>query len=173
MKEWVSPVYAFFDPTPHITEVGGRCAHEFKCRAKGCKATIRRFLDKKDARSTGNMHKHVKSCWVEDTLNAADNAKDANEVRTKIVGGILKNGSIMASFECKGKGKPEYYIPSPSTISRDVRLEYDGKINFTTDAWSSPNHRAFVAFSVHLEHNGIPLSLPLNIIEVAKVRNLP
>lgn len=108
MKEWVSPVYAFFDPTPRITEVGGRRAHEFKCRAKGCKATIRRFLDKKDARSTGNMRKHVKSCWGEDTLNAADSAKDANEVRTKIVGGILKNGSIMASFERKGKGKVTY-----------------------------------------------------------------
>ncbi|KAG1742795.1 uncharacterized protein EDB91DRAFT_1081416 [Suillus paluster] len=49
MKEWVSPVYAFFDPTPRITEVGGRRAHEFKCHAKGCKATIRQFLDKKDA----------------------------------------------------------------------------------------------------------------------------
>ncbi|KAG2335774.1 hypothetical protein BDR05DRAFT_953832 [Suillus weaverae] len=63
MKEWVSPVYASFDPTPRITEVGGRCAHEFKCCAKGCKATIRRFLDKKDVQSMGNMRKHVKSCW--------------------------------------------------------------------------------------------------------------
>jgi hypothetical protein len=51
--------------------------------------------------------------------------------------------------------------------------EYDGKINFTTDGWTSPNHRAFVAFSAHFEHNGEPLSLPLDIIEVAKVKNLP
>jgi hypothetical protein len=99
-------------------------------------------------------------------------------------------------------GRPEYYIPSPTTISRDVRLvfartrqriakmlkvsdflfnpnakidptyqEYDGKLNFTTDAWTSTNHRAFVAVSVHLEHNGIPLTLPLDIVEVAKVWN--
>jgi hypothetical protein len=108
MKEWISPIYAFFDPTPHIVEVDGRRAHQFKCRAKRCKATIKRFLDKKDARSTGNMRKHVKSCWGEDTLNAADDAKDANEVRTKIVGGILKNGSITTSFERKGKGKVTY-----------------------------------------------------------------
>ncbi|KAG1723998.1 hypothetical protein EDD22DRAFT_982907 [Suillus occidentalis] len=168
MKEWVSPVYAFFDPTPCITE---------------------------DVRSTGNMRKHVKSCWGEDALNAADDAKGADDV-------ILKNGSITASFERKGKGKvtylhcqhthgetraeiivkdqgfqslmktgrPEYYIPSPSTISLAKMLqEYDSKINFTTDTWSSPNHRAFVAFSVHLEHKGIPLSLPLDIIEVAKL----
>jgi hypothetical protein len=51
--------------------------------------------------------------------------------------------------------------------------EYDGKINFTMDAWSSLNYQAFVAFSVHLKHNDILLSLPLDIIEVAKVRNLP
>jgi hypothetical protein len=47
--------------------------------------------------------------------------------------------------------------------------EYDGKINFTTDTWTSTNHRAFVAVSVYLKHNGVPLSLPLDIVEVAKV----
>lgn len=47
--------------------------------------------------------------------------------------------------------------------------EYEGRINFTTDAWSSPNHWAFVAFSVHLEYNGTPLIFPLDVIEVARV----
>jgi hypothetical protein len=42
-------------------------------------------------------------------------------------------------------------------------------MNFTTDAWTSENHRAFVVFSVHLEHEGVPLSFPLDIIEVASV----
>ena len=42
-------------------------------------------------------------------------------------------------------------------------------MNFTTDAWTSENHRAFVAIAVHLEHGGIPLSFPLDIIEVATV----
>ncbi|KAG2088739.1 uncharacterized protein F5147DRAFT_587475 [Suillus discolor] len=235
MKEWTSPVYAFFDPTPRIIENDGCWAHEFKCSARGCKTTIRRYLDKKDARSTGNMRKHVKSCWGDVVLQAADDAKDASEVHTKIIPGILRNRSITASFERKGKGKvtysnrqhtraetkgpseyisyhplsiilhssptpfeivkdrgfqslmktgrPEYYLPSPTTISCDVRLvfactrqhiakmlrEYEGKINFTMDTWTSTNHRAFVAVSVHLEHNGVPLSLPLDIVEVAKV----
>ncbi|KAG2756744.1 hypothetical protein P692DRAFT_20714955, partial [Suillus brevipes Sb2] len=168
MKEWVSPVYAFFEPKPRIVEHDGRRAHQFKCCARGCKTMIRRFLDKKDARSTGNMRKHVKSCWGDDVLQAADQAKDAQEVRTKIVGGILRNGSITASFERKGKGKvtyshrqhtrtetkaeivhwvaeslrpfeivkdrgfqslmktgrPEYYLPSPATVSHDVRLVF-------------------------------------------------
>jgi hypothetical protein len=98
-------------------------------------------------------------------------------------------------------GRPEYYIPSPSTVSRDVRLvfanvrkrmakmmqvsklrsywinrktyitqEYQGNLNFATDAWTSPNHKAFVAVSVHFEHNGQPICFILDVVEVAKVR---
>jgi hypothetical protein len=47
--------------------------------------------------------------------------------------------------------------------------EYDGKLNFATDAWSSPNHKAFMAVSVHFEHNGEPVSMVLDVVEVAKV----
>lgn len=46
--------------------------------------------------------------------------------------------------------------------------EYDGKLNFATDAWTSPNHKAFVALTVHLEHEGKPLAMLLDIVEVAK-----
>lgn len=77
-------------------------------------------------------------------------------------------------------GRPDYYIPSPSTVSRDVRLvfaqvrkrmakmlqEYEGKLNFATDVWTSPNHKAYVAVSVHLEHDGQPLSFILDIVGV-------
>jgi hypothetical protein len=79
-------------------------------------------------------------------------------------------------------GRPEYHIPSPSTISQDVKLvfanvrqriaqmlqTYDGDINFATDGWTSPNHKAFVAITVHLEYEGEPLAMLLNIVEVAK-----
>ncbi|KIK33082.1 hypothetical protein CY34DRAFT_36909, partial [Suillus luteus UH-Slu-Lm8-n1] len=165
MKDWNSPVYAFFDPTPQIVEIDGRRAHDFKCQAKRCKTKVRRYLDKGDARSTGNMWKHVRSCWGDEVLKAADEAKDANEVQQQIVGSFLRNGSITASFERKSKGKvtyshcqhtrvetraeivrwvseslrpfdivkdhafqslmktgrPEYYLPSPATVSRNVR----------------------------------------------------
>ncbi|KAF9225171.1 hypothetical protein BS17DRAFT_700379, partial [Gyrodon lividus] len=46
--------------------------------------------------------------------------------------------------------------------------EYDGKVNFTTDAWTAPNHRVFIAFTVHLEHKGEPLTMPLDIVEVVR-----
>lgn len=81
-------------------------------------------------------------------------------------------------------GRPEYYIPSPSTVSRDVKLvfartrqriakmlqEHDGQLSFATDAWTSPNHKAFIAVSVHLEHDGEPLAMILDIVEVSEVQ---
>ena len=32
------------------------------------------------------------------------------------------------------------------------------------DAWSSPNNRVFVTLTVHFEHNGTPIALPLDIV---------
>ncbi|KAG1758311.1 hypothetical protein EDD22DRAFT_784128, partial [Suillus occidentalis] len=104
MQEWNSQVYAFFHPIPKISEQNGRRAHEFRCQGKGCKATVRHYLDKGDARSTGNL----RSYWGEDILKAADEVKDADEVRKNIVGSVLQNGSITASFKRKGKGKITY-----------------------------------------------------------------
>jgi hypothetical protein len=41
-------------------------------------------------------------------------------------------------------------------------------LNFATDAWSSPNHRAFVAFTVHFEQDGVPLSFLLDFVELPR-----
>ena len=46
--------------------------------------------------------------------------------------------------------------------------EYEGQLNFATDAWTSPNHKAFVAFTVHFVHEGVPVSMLLDLVEVAK-----
>ena len=47
---------------------------------------------------------------------------------------------------------------------------YEGSLSFTTDAWTSEaSHRSFVAFIVHLEQNGSPSALVLDVIEVAQV----
>ena len=43
---------------------------------------------------------------------------------------------------------------------------YNSRLNFVTDAWTSPNHKAFVVVTVHLEHDGQPISLLLDIIEL-------
>jgi hypothetical protein len=36
------------------------------------------------------------------------------------------------------------------------------------DAWTSPNHKAYVAVSVHFEKDGVPVSMLLDIVEVAR-----
>ncbi|KAG1840504.1 hypothetical protein DFJ58DRAFT_845357 [Suillus subalutaceus] len=105
-KEWNSPIYAFYHPVPDIGYHEGRRYHEFKCAATSCKKGVRHYLNKKDAKSTSNMRKHAKLCWGKETVNMADETKNANEAHTIISG--AKNGSIMASFERKEKGKVIY-----------------------------------------------------------------
>jgi hypothetical protein len=78
-------------------------------------------------------------------------------------------------------GRPGYYIPSPVTIAHDMKLvfvnahqciaqmlkEHEGMLNFATDAWSSPNHRAYVVITVHFEVDGVPVCFLLDLVEVA------
>lgn len=66
---------------------------------------VRRYLDKSDAKSTGNMRKHARKCWGDETVASADKAKSANEVRVTTVKGSLDSQSITAAFERKGKDK--------------------------------------------------------------------
>ncbi|KAF9218356.1 hypothetical protein BS17DRAFT_792926 [Gyrodon lividus] len=172
MKEWILLVYAFFQPQPTIIEV----------------VTVHCYTDTKDARLTSNLRKHVKVCkgWGKEILEMANQAKNADEAKTKIIGRFLHNGTITAMFERRGKGqvtyshrqhtheemwytgRPDYYLPLAATVGWMLQ-EYKGRISFTTDAWTSPNHHSFVAFSAHLEHKGKPLAFLLDIIEVAKV----
>ena len=35
--------------------------------------------------------------------------------------------------------------------------------------WTSPNHKAYVAFMVHFTHEGAPVSMLLDLVEVAKL----
>ncbi len=81
-------------------------------------------------------------------------------------------------------GHPNYYLPSALTCLCDTKnifkgacskmakilCEYEGKVSFATNAWTSPNHQAFMAVTAHLEHKGEPLCFLLDLIEVSKVR---
>jgi len=82
-------------------------------------------------------------------------------------------------------GRPNIELPSNNTIFRDVKAsfekcrdriakllqEHPGRLHFATDAWTSPNHRAFVAWTVHLEYEGEMLSFLLDIFELPEVRH--
>ena len=45
--------------------------------------------------------------------------------------------------------------------------EHNGALSFATDVWTSPNHKAYVAVTVHFENAGVLISMLLNLIEVA------
>ena len=53
------------------------------------------ICDTKDCCSTLNLRKHAKSCWGEEVVKAADDARNADEVRTKIV----PNSAIAVDFD--------------------------------------------------------------------------
>jgi hypothetical protein len=77
-------------------------------------------------------------------------------------------------------GHPHLKVPSPNTIRHDVKAaylkcreriatllqEYPGRVHFATDAWTSTNHHTFVAWTVHLEHNGAMLAFLLDILKL-------
>ena len=46
--------------------------------------------------------------------------------------------------------------------------EHDGALSFATDAWTSPNSKAYVAVSVHFEKDGAPVSMLLDVNEVTE-----
>jgi hypothetical protein len=46
--------------------------------------------------------------------------------------------------------------------------ELDGTLSFATDAWTSPNHKPYVAVTVHFEQGGVPVSMLLDLVEVGK-----
>lgn len=54
------------------------------------------------------------------------------------------------------------------TLNKTYKQDYEGKINFTTDGWTSPNYHAFIALCAHLEYKGAPISILLDVVEVAR-----
>jgi hypothetical protein len=108
MKRWTSPVYAFYQAIPNIEYIDGRRGHVFKCAAKSCTYKCRRFLDGPDRSSTGNLIKHVKSCWGDTAYQAAVDCQHANDARKSVVKPLMTTGTITAAFDRKGKGKVSY-----------------------------------------------------------------
>ena len=108
-RHWISPVYAFYLPEPEIGHDESdepRPFHDFICANKGCNKRIRRYLDKGDANSTGNLGKHARRCWKPNIVEAALEADGLKEAR-KVIAGV-RDGTITAHFERTGQGKQTY-----------------------------------------------------------------
>ena len=109
MEDWKAPIYVFFKVTPRIEYTGSRRAHVFKCASGRCKARngrdVRRYLDKSDRNSTGNLRKHAKVCWGDEALAAADATGNIDAAREVLIKSNIRDGSITSEFERIGKGK--------------------------------------------------------------------
>ncbi|KAJ7896331.1 hypothetical protein B0H14DRAFT_2333446 [Mycena olivaceomarginata] len=148
-----------------------------------------------DRSSTSNLKKHAETCWGKDVVKARLAGGVSNSPRDgNIFTSFARTGqhpvkvSHRAHMEPKFwylllAGRPEHTIPSRRAIGHDLNdafeqcskrivnlLEnYNGRLSFATDAWTSPNHQAFVAWTVHLQHKGQPLVFLLDVFEVPEV----
>ena len=98
-QEWVSPIYVFFNCTPHFEYVDKQQVHVFVCAASHCKGKhgydIYRSLDSGDAKSTSSLHQHVKMCYSNEAVSTADNMNDLEGTHTILAkSGLKRNGSI-------------------------------------------------------------------------------
>jgi len=109
MKQWTSPVYTFYEAIPDIQYIAGHHMHVFKYAAKSCSYNCWRFLDGPDCSSTGNLIKHVKSCWGKAAYEAAMACQHAKDARESVIKPLTTTGTITAAFEQKGKGKVTYW----------------------------------------------------------------
>ncbi|KAG2338393.1 hypothetical protein BDR05DRAFT_978227 [Suillus weaverae] len=144
----------FFKPVPSIKYTGGRRSHIFKCMAKGCKQHVHCYLDKGDAKSTGNMAKHAKTCWGEAAYQAAQGSGTAEsacethsrkgrgkvtyshrqhsktEAHAEIIQWLVESLQPFETVNDCGfqalmkTRRPKYHIPSPLTVSQDVKLVF-------------------------------------------------
>jgi hypothetical protein len=52
--------------------------------------------------------------------------------------------------------------------TNSAHQERNGKLSFATDAWTLPNHKVYMAVTVHFENKGVPVSMLLDLVEVAR-----
>jgi hypothetical protein len=56
----------------------------------------------------------------------------------------------------------------PITRLTVTHQEYDGALSFATDAWTSPNHKPYVAVTVHFEKDGVAVLMLLDLVDVVR-----
>ena len=108
MKCWTSLVYAFYHPIPNIEYVDGCHMHVFHCAAKSCKYKCCHFLDGPNHSSTGNLIKHIKTCWGNAAYEATSDCQHANAACKNVVKPLTTMGTITMAFKRNGKGKVSY-----------------------------------------------------------------
>ena len=108
-RKWRSPIYAFYSTRPFIGYADGRRFHSFVCQANSCKHIVRRYLDKNDTGSTGNLRRHAKACWGDDTVRSIESAVSADDALTLLKRDVrLHDGDLGMFFKTKVRGTVSY-----------------------------------------------------------------
>ncbi|KAI1789288.1 hypothetical protein LXA43DRAFT_893135, partial [Ganoderma leucocontextum] len=151
----------------HALELGDTilCMRSWKPKAKS--KSITEFFTQKNGKKMKYSHRALTWAvrWVAEDLRPFKMLGDH---------GFL----VIAKSGCPG-----YYVPLPTMVSQDAKVifvttrkqlvkmlqGYPGKLRFTMDAWTSPNHQSFIAVTIHLKLKGRPLRMLLDLVELAKV----
>ncbi|KAI0760026.1 hypothetical protein C8Q74DRAFT_1319292 [Fomes fomentarius] len=183
-------VYAFYKPIPEIREEAKGCGKKVKQwlhmkdvilwhHAESCWGT--------ETISIVKVHnKIVDSIMETGTITAhITHKKDQNfymhhqhtrvEVRMKIVQWVWSSLGTIPSPATILQDMKMVFVHSWSCITKVLQMsgtgmqEYKGKLVFVTNVWTSPNHCAFVAVTVHFKHHGNLISLLLDLVKVVKL----
>ncbi|KAF9538388.1 hypothetical protein CPC08DRAFT_731257 [Agrocybe pediades] len=151
-QDWTSTTYTFFDPTPSIEYIDGRRVHVFSCNAGRCRGKganprlVNRYLGTKDASLTASRqlgmssekhggknqpltalferaggkgkvtYSHTQHTtaerWAEIVRWVAENRRPFSIVKDREFVSLMKTG------------RPGIKIPSPATVSRDVKMVF-------------------------------------------------
>ncbi|KAJ7793702.1 hypothetical protein B0H14DRAFT_2393192 [Mycena olivaceomarginata] len=158
-----------------------------------------RRIQDRDRASTGNLTKHAMKCWGKDVVKVQMKGVEAQGTDGSIFSAFarasehpvaasdrtLTEAELRCLMHILSTGRPEYSLPRRRIVAWDLHAayersqeyvmnllqEYPGRLSFGTDAWMSPNHRVFVPWIVHLQHEGELLSFPLDVYEVPEVRD--
>jgi hypothetical protein len=117
-KKWTSVYYSFFKDNIKVKYTNDNHKqkyHEFTCLHPSCGATVRQYLNTKDASSTGSLKYHVEEAckaWgpgISDVVQAAKEAQTAGDGR-RVASSYIRTGSITHIFQRKDKAKVMYSI---------------------------------------------------------------
>ncbi|KAF9019903.1 hypothetical protein BDZ89DRAFT_900071, partial [Hymenopellis radicata] len=185
-----SPIYGFYDPDFKIvnrdTLTAKDVPHEaWKCELCGKK--VYRNLTTKDKSSGHGLRLHAEKCFGVESVKAAFETRDLKATRDMVKkAGKKKQGVLTGMLQDRGfkklmkTGRPGTYIPHPTTVSRDTKILFaktrrrlakkfkglKSRVHIVLDAWTSPNHKAFVAYKAHWEEDGQCVSTVLDFREL-------
>ncbi|KAF5365839.1 hypothetical protein D9757_012804 [Collybiopsis confluens] len=105
------------------------------------------------------LKRHAIKCWGQEAVIAVQGSENLTEARTAIAKHGKEAQSMLVLALRSKEGRPDRYVPSRETVARDVMKlyggtraklgqelqDYPGLLPIAINAWTSPNHHAFMS----------------------------